>query len=95
LYSRSPSAQKRAQVGRTVECEAAVELLLVGAMTALDLPIALLASGREVLGIDAEVVKVPHVKSVPMVCMATGRRCRSSSTMSIAERMELWLIQPA
>ena len=99
LYSRSQSRRSdcSSEGLPKIEGESPVELVLVGAVAALDLAVGLRAARRDVFVLDAKVMGC-HVKSVAglgsivvrMVRIATGRRCRISSVKSLAERIELW-----
>ena len=54
-----PRAQLANELRSGLEGHPAVELILVGTMTALDFPVGLRAAGRDVLVGDAEIVKMP------------------------------------
>src|SRR4029077_4999878 len=51
--------QERPQFGGTAKGEPSVELVLVGAVAALDFAVGFWTAGRDVFGLDAEVVEVP------------------------------------
>jgi hypothetical protein len=60
-----PRAQLADELGPGREGHSPVELILVGAMAALDLPIRLGAAGRDVLVGDAEIVEMPGEVGAP------------------------------
>ncbi len=92
-----PRPQLLGEIQGAPEYDPAVELLLIGPVAALHFPVTLWGGQRDGPVADPEVLEVPgeagpELGAVvgPDRWMAPGKRCRSSSMKSIADRMELW-----
>jgi hypothetical protein len=82
-----PRAQLADELVAGLEGHPSVELILVGAMTALDFPVGFRAAGRDVLVGDAEIMQMPGEVGAPFgpvvslnPPIAAGNAWRSSLT---------------